>query len=196
MVCGTAAGPALGALPGGNHMLRRTGPALLGLMLFCAANAATKPGDLPPQALGTDSQGTALTLPALRGKVVVLSFWATWCGYCMKEMPVLASMQNVADAKHLPLQVVLINYEEDHDVFRRTSRLLRRETPGVLTTWDRHGEIGKPYGADGGIPVMVMLRRDGTVAHLHVGYGEDMLDSLLAEINALLREPAPAAGGT
>jgi thiol-disulfide isomerase/thioredoxin len=177
-------------------MLRKTGLALLGLMLCCAANAAMNPGDLPPQALGTDTRGDALMLPALRGKVVVLSFWATWCGYCMKEMPVLASLQNVADEKHLPLQVVLINYQEDHDVFRHTSRVLRRQAPGVLATWDRNGEIGKPYGADGGIPVMVMLRRDGTVAHLHVGYGEDMLDGLLAEINALLQEPNARAGGS
>jgi hypothetical protein len=36
-----------------------------------------------------------------------------------------------------------------------------------------------------------MLHRDGTVAHVHVGYGEDMLDTLVAEINTLLAEPAP-----
>ena len=45
---------------------------------------------------------------------------------------------------------------------------------------------GKPYGSDKGIPVMVMPRRDGTVAHVHVGYGEDMLDTLVGEINELL----------
>ncbi len=38
---------------------------------------------------------------------------------------------------------------------------------------------------------MVMLHRDGSVANIHVGYGEDMLDSLIAEINVLLNEPAP-----
>ena len=176
-------------------MLRKTGLALLGLMLCFAADAAIKPGDMPPEALGSNSRGDAVTLPALRGKVVVLSFWATWCGYCMKEMPVLASMQNAADQKHLPLQVVLINSEEEHDVFRHASRVLHRQAPGALVTWDRHGEIGKPYGADKAIPVMVMLRRDGTVAHLHVGYGEDMLDTLLAEINALITEPAQGNGG-
>ncbi|MGS1119971.1 hypothetical protein [Rhodanobacter sp. UC4436_H3] len=40
---------------------------------------------------------------------------------------------------------------------------------------------------------MVMLHRDGTVAHVHVGYGEDMLGTLVEEINALLREPPIAA---
>jgi thiol-disulfide isomerase/thioredoxin len=176
-------------------MLRKIGLALLGLTLGFGCQATVQPGEMAPPALGSDLHGDALSVPALHGKVVVLSFWATWCGYCMKEMPVLASMQNVADQKHLPLQVVLINYQEEHDVFRGTSRLLRDKAPGVLTTWDRHGEIGRPYGTGGGIPVMVMLRRDGTVAHVHVGYGEDMLASLLAEINALLNEPQGAAGG-
>jgi thiol-disulfide isomerase/thioredoxin len=174
-------------------MFRKACLALPGLMLCAAVHAAIKPGDLPPEPLGTNARGEALALPALRGKVVVLSFWASWCGYCMKEMPTLAGLQNVADGKHLPLQVVLINDKEDHAVFRRASRVLRRQAPGVLATWDRDGEVGKPDGTAKGIPVMVMLRGDGRVAHVHVGYGEDMLDSLLAEINALLQEP-PAAG--
>jgi thiol-disulfide isomerase/thioredoxin len=176
-------------------MFRRACLTLLGLMLCAAAQAAVKPGDLPPEPLGTNSRGDALSLPALRGKVVVLSFWATWCSYCMKEMPTLAGLQNVADGKHLPLQVVLINDEEDHAVFRRASRVLRKQAPGVLATWDRDGGIGRPYGTGKAIPVMVMLRRDGRVAHVHVGYGEDMLDTLLAEINALLQESPPAAAG-
>lgn len=176
-------------------MFRKACLALLGLVLCVAAQAAVKPGDMPPEALGTNSRGDALFLPALRGKVVVLSFWATWCGYCMKEMPTLAGLQNVADGKHLPLQVVLINDEEDHDVFRKASRVLRKQAPGVLATWDRNGDVGRPYGTAKAIPVMVMLRRDGSVAHIHVGYGEDMLDSLLAEINALLQEPSSTARG-
>ena len=175
-------------------MLRKIGLALLGLMVSLAASASIAPGDTPPPALGSTSRGDDITVTALRGKVVVLSFWATWCGYCMKEIPVLASLQNAADAKHLPLQVVLVNDQEDHDVFRHTSGVLHKQAPGVLATWDRHGDIGRPFGTAQGIPVMVMIRADGTVAHIHAGYGEDMLDSLLAEINALLAEPRRASG--
>jgi hypothetical protein len=53
-----------------------------------------------------------------------------------------------------------------------------------LISRDRDGKVGAPYGTAGGIPVMVMLHRDGNVANIHVGYGEDMLDSLVAEITA------------
>jgi thiol-disulfide isomerase/thioredoxin len=177
--------------------MHRISVALLGLMLCFAARAEIKPGEIPPDALGTTQRGQVVSVSSLQGKVVVISFWATWCGYCMKEMPVLANLQSLATERNLSLQVVSINSRESSDVFVRSSRALRKSLPGLLITWDSDGSLGKPYGANEGIPVMVMLHRDGTVAHVHVGYGEDMLDSLVAEINALLAEPAspPAVAG-
>ena len=104
----------------------------------------------------------------------------------------LAGLQSLATQRHLPLQVVSVDYRESHDTFRRSAQLLNKRLPNLLIRWDRRGTIGAPYGTAGGIPVMVMLHRDGTVANIHIGYGEDMLDSLIAEINGLLKEPAPA----
>ncbi|HEV7122400.1 MAG TPA: TlpA disulfide reductase family protein [Rhodanobacter sp.] len=176
--------------------MRRTGLVLVAMMaLQCcfAANAGIKPGDTPPDSLGTTLDGQTVSLASLHGKVVVISFWATWCGYCMKEMPVLAGLQSLATARKLPLQVVSVDYRETHDTFRHSVRVLQKRLPNLLISWDRRGTIGAPYGTAGGIPVMVMLHRDGTVASIHIGYGEDMLESLVAEINGLLNEPAPAS---
>ena len=83
--------------------MRRIAFALFGLMFCFAANAAEmQPGDTPPDALGSALGGPAVTVSSLHGKVVVISFWATWCGYCMKEMPVLAGLQAVATQRGLP----------------------------------------------------------------------------------------------
>jgi thiol-disulfide isomerase/thioredoxin len=172
--------------------MRRIIAILIATLYGCVAIGQVGPGDTPPDALGTTFGGNAVTLSSLHGKVVVISFWATWCGYCMQEMPVLAKLQLVATERKLPLQVVSVNYREDHDTFLRTARLLHKRLPSLMLSWDRDGHVGKHYGTAGGIPVMVMLHRDGTVAHVHIGYGADMLDSLLAEINELLREPAPS----
>lgn len=169
--------------------MRRLAVALLALTLSFASHAAIAPGDTPPDALGTTQRGDVVTISSLHGKVVVISFWATWCGYCMKEMPVLANLQALATKRHLPLQVVSIDYQESRRTFVKASRALRPKLPDLLITWDRDGDIGKPYGVKG-IPVMVMLHRDGSVAHVHIGYGEDMLDTLVEEINDLLNEPA------
>ena len=176
--------------------MRRMAMALFGLLLCCGAAASDKPklqpGDTPPDSLGTTRRGQDVTVSSLHGKIVVISFWATWCGYCMEEIPVLAKLQALATQRGLPLQVVAVNHREDRDTFVRTSRVLHRSLPELLVTWDRDGAIGKPYGVSG-IPVMVMLHRDGSIAHVHVGYGADMLDTLVAEINALLIEPPPAS---
>ncbi len=161
-------------------------------LLCCfTANARIQPGDTPPDTLGSTLRGQDVTTSSLHGKVVVISFWATWCTYCMKELPVLATIQAHATQRGMPLQVVAVNYREDRRTFFRTSKILHKNQPGLLVTWDRNGAIGKPYGVSS-LPMMVMLHRDGTVAHVHVGYGADMLDRLVDEINALLLEP-PAA---
>jgi thiol-disulfide isomerase/thioredoxin len=173
--------------------MRRIVVTLLALFMCAAAQARIRPGDTPPDDLGRTTDDQPITVSALHGKVVVISFWATWCGYCMKEMPVLAGLQTVATQKNLALQVVSINSKESRKVFLKSASLLQSRLPGLLLSWDRNGRIGEPYGTDKGIPVMVMLHRDGTVAHVHVGYGEDMLDGLVAEINALLSEPAPTS---
>lgn len=173
--------------------MRRIVVALLAVFLCMAAHARIKVGDTPPDDLGKTADGQPISLATLHGKVVVISFWATWCGYCMKEMPVLAGLQTIATQKNLSLQVVSINSKESRKVFMQSASLLQPRLPGLLLSWDRYGRIGEPYGVNSGIPVMVMLHRDGTVAHVHVGYGEDMLDNLVAEINALLSEPAPTS---
>lgn len=172
--------------------MNRLFAALIGLLLSHSALAMAKPGELPADWLGKTASGQAVTASALRGKVVVVGFWATWCQYCMKEMPTLAGLQTLATERKLPLQVVYINSKEDRRVFVRAARLLGKRMPGLIMTWDEHGSIGEPYGANKAIPVMVLLHRDGTIADVRAGYSEEDLDGLLAEINALLAEPAPA----
>jgi len=167
------------------------------IVLMCASsNAQIQPGAVPPDALGKTPNGEVVSLASMRDKVVVISFWATWCGYCMKELPVLAGLQQLATDRHLPLQVVSIDHKEDRSVYMRTVRALRPRLPGLLMSWDRDGSIGRPFGTNKGIPVMVMLHRDGTVADIHVGYSEDALDGLIAEINTLMAEPSALPAGS
>ena len=168
------------------------------LLVLCAMLAcspawakALPPGSVPPDDLGRTLDGQEVRASALRGKVVVISFWATWCGYCMKEMPVLAGLQATARERGYPLQVVEINYEEDHRVFSRAVHVLMPKLPGLIMTWDRTGALNKSFGLGGSLPTMILLHRDGTVASVHVGYDEDMLTPLAAEITNLMNEPAP-----
>ncbi|MGS1119970.1 TlpA disulfide reductase family protein [Rhodanobacter sp. UC4436_H3] len=107
---------------------------LVALMSCFAATAGVRPGDVPPDSLGPTMDGHTVSLASLRGKVVVISFWATWCGYCMKEMPVLAKMQSLATERGMSLQVVAVNYKEDRRVFLRAARALGKSLPELLLT--------------------------------------------------------------
>ncbi len=165
---------------------------LLALAISSAAYAKPSVGDLPPDYLGHDRHGNEVRISALRGKVVIVSFWASWCGYCLKEMPILAAIQKKMGTADL--QVVGVNHDDDLDTFSKIQR--RWKDLDVILTYEAgDNRISKPYDVNG-LPYMVMIGRDGRIAHIHVGYGEDMLDDILGEIQDLLDTPAPSAAAT
>jgi len=165
---------------------------LFGLLICWGASAKPKvvPGDVPPAYLGKTLSGKKVNLKSLRGDVVVISFWATWCHYCIKELPVWAGIQHIATKKGLHMQVVAVDHDERRHIFHRAAHLLKSRLPNLLITSDPRGRIGKPYGVSA-IPFMVMLHKNGRVAYVHVGYDKSQLDSLIKEVNTLLNEPAP-----
>ncbi|WP_430390823.1 TlpA family protein disulfide reductase [Dyella sp. 20L07] len=167
---------------------------LTALALVIASTSHAKPGegDIPPDYLGHDRNGQDVRLSALRGKVVIVSFWASWCGYCMKELPVLAAVQKMKGPADL--QVVGVSHEDDLDTFSKIRR--RWKDLDIILTYDGGDQrIAKPYGVKG-IPHMVMIGRDGRIAHIHIGYGEDMAQQILDEVDELLDQPAPPPATT
>jgi thiol-disulfide isomerase/thioredoxin len=165
--------------------------ALLLLALSIASTVYAKPseGDVAPDYLGHDRHGNEVRVSALHGKVVIVSFWASWCGYCQKEMPILAAIQKKMG--NADLQVVGVNHHDDRDTFLKIQRRWK-DLDVILTREGDENRISKPYGVNG-LPYMVMIGRDGHIAHIHVGYGEEMLDDILGEIQDLLDAPAPSS---
>lgn len=85
---------------------------LLACVMVCAAHAGAPKvgeGDMPPDVLGKDETGQPISLESLRGKVVILTFWATWCPYCLKELPILENIQNLAGKDRI--EVIAINWK-------------------------------------------------------------------------------------
>ncbi len=149
---------------------------------ICGAAVAAPlgPGDSPPAKLGVDRNGDPAETAKFGGKVLVVTFWATWCGPCMKELPMLDGIQRVAGKDKL--QVVAVNIE-DGERFRKIARAL--SSLNVTITNDYLKEASEAFGVKG-IPHCAIIGRDGKIINVHRGYSEDALDSIIAEINEAL----------
>jgi thiol-disulfide isomerase/thioredoxin len=156
---------------------------LLALAFATHANAALRVGQAPPDSLGTDRNGQAIKLAPQHGKVVVLTFWATWCGYCLKELPVLENLQRRLGKDRI--EVVAINTDKDRAKYVAMRRKLKQFE--LTMTADEDDELAKAYGVSG-LPHMVLLDKAGKVAFVHIGYSEKALPGFVDEINTLLEE--------
>ena len=141
-----------------------------------------KVGDEPPPKLAWHAK-----LSDYRGKIVIVSFWASWCPPCRKELGVLAEIQKQATRDRVV--VFAVNFREDARRFREITRALKNVDLTLIS--DDDGYIGRQYGVQG-IPHMVIIGRDGRIAAVHIGYGESEIPVLADEINTLWnKEPQP-----
>lgn len=158
------------------------------LMLALPAGATDRPvgGDVPPDFVGLDAEGNRVLVSAFRGKVVALVFWASWCGQCRSELPLLEKLQQGVGRDHL--EVIAVNYKESLRDYRR----LRRNLKYTMTmTHDPEGEVGATYGVRG-VPHLVLVDRSGTIAYVNIGFDSETSPVELTEqFNELLNEKPP-----
>jgi thiol-disulfide isomerase/thioredoxin len=168
-------------------MLTRNNFAVFLISLFLASSAvAALPvaGDPAPEEFGRTLNGDWPKLKDASGKVVVISFWATWCGYCLKELPILEGLQKVAKDN---VQVIVVN-TESRERFREVARAMTTLTLTQTHDQDKRGAIA--YGVKG-IPHLIIIGRDGKIIEIHRGYGESTLPQIVETINAAMLVPAP-----
>ncbi len=144
-----------------------------------------KPGDTPPALLGYMRDGTRIETTQFAGKVLVVTFWASWCGPCKAELPMLEGLQNAAKGN---VQVVAINIEE-REQFRALVRAL--SSLNLKLTHDYNKVSVNAFGV-GPIPHMVLIGRDGKIVNIHTGYSESSFESILGEINRTIATAPPA----
>jgi len=147
-----------------------------------AAHAAPRlgPGDKLPEHLGVDRDGEAAESAKYLGRVVVVTFWASWCAPCRQELPRLDAIQRLAGKDKL--QVVAINIE-DRKRFLQVSGAL--SSLAVTFTHDFGKEASETFGVHG-IPHCVIVGRDGRIIAVHTGYDESQLDRIIGELNEAL----------
>ena len=126
--------------------------------------------------------GPNLRLSEYRGDVVMLNFWATWCGPCRQEMPMLEEIYG----RYRPagFQLLGINVDGEPSRARRMAQDLGVTFPLLV---DTDKTVSKLYDIRA-MPVTVLIDRDGTVRHVHHGYRPGHERRYLKQVGRLLRE--------
>jgi len=127
-------------------------------------------------------------------RVVLLSFFASWCAPCQKEMPLLQQLHRMYRDSGLRVISVSIDREEAGIAEARRQIGAARVTYPVLS--DRFNLLARRYlGAASPLPSVFVVRRDGTIARIERGYGKDASTFLLREVQRALGVSAgqPAA---
>ncbi len=124
--------------------------------------------------------GTKFVLAENRANVLVLDFWASWCGPCRQAMPQVDKVaREFADQG---VKLVAVNLAETPDQVRAALAQLQLDMPVAL---DRQGRVAEQYGASA-IPQTVIISRDGVVQRLFVGAGNHFDEQLRAALRAVL----------
>ena len=145
------------------------------------------PGERPPDFVGHSTHGPRVSLADLRGKAVVLTFWAMWCPPCRTELALLEDLHRHLGAQHLA--VIAVNVREP-------SPAVREYVEGLGITFavlvDPRGEIQRSYGVIG-LPTTFLIARDGRAVARAIG-PRDWAGSPSRELlQTLLHEPFPPA---
>src|SRR5947208_616512 len=116
-----------------------------------------------PPFVARDLDGHELSTASLRGKVVIINFWATWCGPCRAEIPDLVALQEKYRDR---LQVIGISQDESPpEVVRRFAAQFHVNYPVVMMT----PELEKLFPGIGALPTSFIVDRESRIVQKHVG---------------------------
>ena len=161
--------------------------ALLALLAASAASASTeirpwKGGDTPPLARATLEGDRVVDLKDLKGRVVLINFWATWCDPCREEMPSFERLRDKMRGR--PFEVLTVNYGEMPPRIRAFMERNRLSLPVLM---DPDKESAEAWHA-GGLPMTFIVDSRGRVRYSAFGECDWSAGEPLRIVEALLAE--------
>ena len=169
-----------------NRTARRaavTAVAVIGATLLAALPAAgAGPSGPAPAFTLTQRGGGNLSLAQYKGQVVMLNFWASWCGPCRQEMPLLEDIYKKYGK--LGFTLIGVNVEPDSNA---ANDWLKQTPVSFPVVYDTQSQVSKLYDVEG-MPSTVIIDRKGNLRVLHRGYKPGDENGYLDSIRALIRE--------
>ncbi|GGI76424.1 TlpA family protein disulfide reductase [Shewanella gelidii] len=152
------------------------------VMLFTTAANALTAGENAPDFTLKSMAGDNYKLAEQRGNIILINFWASWCGPCRKEMPVLQKLQD--KYQDLGVQVWGINVEQENQAGKDFLAELDLSFP---IFFDDENTLSKSYKVEA-MPTTVIIDRNGTVRHIFLGYQSGYEKKYAKAIKTLIRE--------
>lgn len=153
--------------------------ALIGTWNYAAAAPDSLLHRPAPQFVRTDLNGMRIDLSAYRGRVVLLTFWATWCAPCQIEMPHFIAWQNRYGGEGL--QILAVSMDDDSAPVRTLIRKRRVNYPVVMGD----EPLGTEYGGILGLPITFLIDRQGNIVEEFKGEGK--IGAMQRELIRLLK---------
>ena len=128
--------------------------------------------------------GDPISLAALRGQVVMINFWASWCGPCRQEFPILDQIHR----KYRPLGFAMLGINVEPET-PDAERFLASTPVGFPILFDRNNAVSRKFGVSG-MPTTVLVDRKGRIRWLHQAYKPGDENEYISQIRAILKEAA------
>jgi peroxiredoxin len=168
-----------------NTSVRRRMIVLGALAAWSGGVAAARPSTLAdnaPDFTLRSAEGPNVRLLEQRGRVVMVNFWATWCGPCRQEMPLLDELYG--RYQRVGFNLLGVNIDDDSG---RAMAMIEELGVSFPVLFDSRKEVSRLYEVEA-MPVTVIVDREGTVRYVHHGYKPGYENSYLDQIRSLLRE--------
>lgn len=160
----------------------------LALITTLVVGVAEASGKTAPAFSLRDINNASQTLAQYKGKVVLLNFWATWCGPCQVEMPHLEAMYKELGPKGLVILGISADSARDASKVKPLVMAKGLTYPILL---DPQTTVVAQYNPSKTLPYNVLVDRAGNIVSVHSGYNPGDEVKLKAELEALLAAPAP-----
>ena len=162
-------------------MQNRIAGLLAGLVLALPAVAAAPNGPAPQFTLDARG-GSQVSLAQYKGQVVMINFWASWCGPCRQEMPLLEDIYK----KYSKLGFTLIGVNVEPDS-KAADDWLKQTPVSFPVLYDKNSKVSQMYDVSG-MPSTVIIDRKGNLRYVHHGYKPGDEGEYLNSIRAMIRE--------